>query len=290
MTVKGEPAGVLPIREVSGLAIRTVGARRQLLAIGDRDFELAVGTIRDAAVDVFSLLDLRDAISRLGEGVADASQFEGVTTDAAGRVFVLEENPGHVYVFDPDLTRVLARIALRVRPGRTGFDDLAAVWAANPNSRGEGIVLLERGHLLILKEKEPRRLIEFGPDADAPVGFRPLGHVDTFALGTDRITHVVPLREWKLSDESKAAFPDLSELHVDASQRLWVLSDTGHSVGRLGAANADGRVTVESVTELDPAGGLEKPEGLVLVAPGVALIACDKPERHSPLFRVTLAS
>ena len=98
------------------------------------------------------------------------SQFEGVAADGAGRVFILEESPGHVYVFDAALTKVEARITLRVRPDDPAFATLAEAWAAHPNSRGEGIVLLDRGHLLILKEKDPRRLIEFGPDGDQPVG------------------------------------------------------------------------------------------------------------------------
>jgi hypothetical protein len=288
--VKGEAAGVLPIREVSGLAIRKVGTRRDVLAIGDHDFELAWGTIENSAVPTFHMVDLRAPIAAGGVTVNEFSQFEGVTTDAAGRLFVLEENPGHVYVFDPDGTRLLTRIALRVRPGLAGFDVLASAWAAHPNSRGEGIVLLGRGHLLILKEKEPRRLIEFGPEGDQPLGLRPLSDGEPFELRNDETIHVVPLREWKLSDESQQDFPDVSDLHADEHGSLWILSDSGRAIGRVGAANADGRLTVEAITRLDADGGLEKPEGLAFVKPALALVACDKPERATPLFRVTLST
>ncbi len=286
--VKGEPAGTLPIREVSGLALRTSGAGVDLLAIGDRDFELAIGRIHAAGVARFDLVDLRSALAAAGSVVDATSQFEGVAADGAGRVFILEESPGHVYVFDAALTKVEARITLRVRPDDPAFATLAEAWAAHPNSRGEGIVLLDRGHLLILKEKDPRRLIEFGPDGDQPVGVRPLDRTKAFALKAERDHHLVPLREWKLSDESKLAFPDLSDLQVDDVGQLWVLSDTGHAIGRIGAEDAAGRLAIESMARLDPAGGLVKPEGLALVAPGVALVACDCPERQTPLFRVSL--
>jgi hypothetical protein len=289
LAVKGEPAGVLPIREVSGLALRTSGSGVDLLAIGDSDFELAIGRIQAAAVARFELMDLRGALDAAGHAVAAASQFEGVTVDGAGRVFVLEENPGHVYVFDASIAKALAKITLRVRPDAPAFAALADAWAAQPNSRGEGIVLLDRGHLLILKEKEPRRLIEFGPEGDEPVGLRPLGRNRQFVLKAEAEHHLVPLREWKFSDESKSDFPDLSDLQADDLGRLWVLSDTGHSIGRIAAEDPAGRLTVESITRLDPAGGLVKPEGFVLVAPALALVACDSHERQTPLFRVALA-
>jgi outer membrane protein assembly factor BamB len=260
-----------------------------LLAIGDSDFELAIGRIQAAAVERFDVVDLHGPLADAGHAVAPTSQFEGVTVDGAGRVFVLEESPGHVYVFDASLTRVLAKITLRVRPDAPGFAQLAEAWAAQPNSRGEGIVLLDRGHLLILKEKEPRRLIEFGSEGDQPVGLRPLGRNSQFVLKAEAEHHLVPLREWKLSDESKVDFPDLSDLQVDDLGRLWVLSDTGHSIGRIGTEDSAGRLAIESITRLDPAGGLVKPEGLALVAPGLAFVACDSHERQTPLFRVAFA-
>ena len=38
------------------------------------------------------------------------------------------------------------------------------------------MILMKKGHVLVLKEKQPSMLIEFGPEGDAPMGYGP----DTF--------------------------------------------------------------------------------------------------------------
>ena len=71
----------------------------QLLAVGDRTFGLYRGPAGSETppdpVDLGALV--RDLPSRPDEG----SQWEAVTADATGRVFVLQEYPGQVFVFAP---------------------------------------------------------------------------------------------------------------------------------------------------------------------------------------------
>jgi hypothetical protein len=54
---------------------------------------------------------------------------------------------------------VVASIDLAVE----GHRDIAQEWSDPKGSRGEGMVLLPGGHLLVAKEKQPAAFIEFGP-------------------------------------------------------------------------------------------------------------------------------
>ena len=218
-------AGTLPIREVSGLGLRTQGNKKQVLAIGDRDFELAVGTLANDAVRSFDIVDLKKVMRDGGADVQAQSQWEGVKSDGSGRVFVLEETPGHVFIFNNDLTTLEAQIELQIKGTDPDIATLEADWDARPNSRGEGLALLGRGHLLILKEKQSRRLIEFGPEGDEPVGLTPLTPSERFAMPDRKSTRMVPLKIWKFSEESQVPFSDVSDLDADHAGRLWVLTD-----------------------------------------------------------------
>ena len=281
--------GKIPIREVSGLALRRHGSGIEILAIGDHDYELAVGKFRGGAVAAFDVINLRPALREAGVETQDASQWEGIKCDAAGRIFVLEENPGHVFVFDAAGKRLLAKLELHFHTDDDGMVELKQAWDAHANSRGEGLAFLEHGHLLVLKEKEPRRLIEFGPRGDSPVGRRLLGTGKEFSLPADKMSRMVPLAAWKFSKESEDDFPDLSDLDVDHEGRLWVLSDEGHAIGLIKGEDKEGRMEIKSITKIDGKHDLEKPEGLVVLGPDAALVACDTPERHTPLYSISLS-
>ena len=218
-------AGTLPIREVSGLGLRTQGNKKQVLAIGDRDFELAVGTLANDAIPSFDIVDLKKVMRDGGADVQAQSQWEGVKSDGSGRVFVLEETPGHVFIFNNDLTTLEAQIELQIKGTDPDIATLEADWDARPNSRGEGLALLGQGHLLILKEKQSRRLIEFGPEGDEPVGLTPLTPSERFAMPDRKSTRMVPLKIWKFSEESQVPFSDVSDLDADHAGRLWVLTE-----------------------------------------------------------------
>jgi hypothetical protein len=53
--------------------------------------------------------------------------------------------------------------------------DFGEEWHADDNARGEGLLMLRNGHLLVAKQREKPRPIEFGPPDHESRGFRP-GH------------------------------------------------------------------------------------------------------------------
>jgi hypothetical protein len=282
-----EEAGTLPIREVSGLGLRTQRNKTQVLAIGDRDFEVAIGTLSNDAVRSFDIVDVKKVMRDGGAATQQQSQWESVKCDGSGRVFVLEETPGHVFIFNSDLTSLEAQVELKIEGTDPEIAALQTDWEAHPNSRGEGLALLESGHLLILKEKQSRRLIEFGPEGDEPVGFKPLAASDRFSMPDRPSSQMVPLRIWKFSEKSQLQFSDLSDLDVDHAGHLWVLTDEGTALGRIAEPDTTGRLDIDHVVSLAGTRGLKKPEGLIVLDDDVALVACDKPNRDQPLYAVS---
>ena len=72
---------------------------------------------------------------------------------------LLQETPARVELIDPKALKMVASIDLAVE----GRGEIARAWSDPNGSRGEGMVLLPGGHLLVAKEKKPAALIEFGP-------------------------------------------------------------------------------------------------------------------------------
>jgi hypothetical protein len=89
----------------------------------------------------------------------DDPQIEAVCADGAGRILLLQETPPRAELIDPQALDVVASIDLVVE----GRGEIARAWSDPKGSRGEGMVLLPGGHLLIAKEKKPAAFIEFGP-------------------------------------------------------------------------------------------------------------------------------
>jgi hypothetical protein len=77
---------------------------------------------------------------------------------ASGALCCSRKHP-RVELIDPKALKVVASIDLAVE----GRGEIAQAWSDPKGSRGEGMVLLPGGHLLVAKEKKPAALIEFGP-------------------------------------------------------------------------------------------------------------------------------
>jgi hypothetical protein len=77
----------IPIAEVSGLAIRHLPDRLELLAIGDATAELARATLTDGVPQRWTITRVDSVKDRKG------SQLEAVTADVDGRIVVLRERP-----------------------------------------------------------------------------------------------------------------------------------------------------------------------------------------------------
>jgi hypothetical protein len=169
----------IPIAEVSGLAIRHVADRLELLAIGDATAELALATLTDGAPH-------RWTVTRV-EGVKDSkgSQLEAVAADADGRIVVLREHPPGLLRLDEKGTRVERELDRNVT-GDPSWHDVAR---DHPNSLGEGLAFGPSGEVVLAKEKQPSALL----------------------LGRIRGDTAILQRHWLLSPELAEVLEDVSD-------------------------------------------------------------------------------
>ena len=170
LDVEARHVGAIPLAEVSGLAIgRNRDGEVTVAAIGDRAATIAWATVGDGAEDLdWQTLSLREVPgTRFPE--ADP-QLEAIAVDGAVGVLLVQESPCRAEYIDARQRRVLAHITLDI-PDDVGSDAIRESWRDPDGSHAEGVVLLKEGHLLIVKEKDPGALLEFGPSGDVPGGF-----------------------------------------------------------------------------------------------------------------------
>ena len=200
----------------------------------------------------------------------------------AGRLFLLAEEPSRIHVVDLDEGRIITSFRLDV----AAIEELAEAWDAEPSSRGEGLLLLRRGHLLVAKEKNPAGLVELGPAGDRAHGVGPdtLLGAEAFELPTEGRLHA--LAWWPLPDG--CGLEDLSELAVDGAGGVWLLSDQSAVVARLALPlEPDAAPVLSGLLELPKkATKVGKPEGLVVLPDGRLLVAGDRAETGRALVRL----
>jgi hypothetical protein len=158
-----------------------------------------------------------DAAGLVSVHANEPSQWETVAADGQGNPCLLAEVSAGVRCLDKDLKRLLA--SFRLDPSVIG--ELDKSWREEPNSRGEGMILLQRGHLLVLKEKKPSLLVEFGPKREGAIGYGP----DTFLKQGEAFVYpvqgrLVALKVWEFAGS-------LSKLARDGSDI---------TLGRMGAS------------------------------------------------------
>ncbi len=255
----------IPLREVSGLTL----CDGQVLAVGDHDpvvFAAALGPwpLRWEAVDLAGL--------PLPEG---GVQFEAIVSTGERTVLVLQEQPARVLQLDLSGPSLDGALRLEVPEGH----ELRESWLGDRSSRGESLLLTDRGHLIVVKEKDPAAILEFGPAGDAPVGWRRGGPAVPPPVGDQTLT---VLATWWLGNDLLKAAPDISDATVGPDGCLYLLSDQGSSIARLPDSldPAGGTVDATHVWRID--GGPENAEGLVILGDGTAVVALDtkKPRRN----------
>lgn len=270
----------LPLPELSGLA-RVPGAGLDLRAIGDARHALARFRLDEAGGA--PLIEVVDLGPRLGAPRGQDSQWEAIASDGLGNLYILGETSGELIGLDPDLNP-RARFLLDVSPD----PELKALWDAEPNSRGEGLLLLRDGHVLLLKEKKPALLIEFGPPGAAPKGYgqaRFLGPGEGFRPPAGNL---VVLKSWEFSKSLKALAKDASELALGPDGRLYLLSQDSATLARLEARLGPDENKVRETAHWRLPRNLDKAEGLVIddaLHPWVAIDSKDKGDRPN-LFRL----
>ena len=166
------------------------------------------------------------------------SQIEAVCADGLGRILLLQETPPRVELIDPKAPKVVASIDLAVG----GRAEIARAWSHPRGSRGEGMVLLRGGHLLVAKEKEPAVFIEFGPPNSRSRGLvrggaLPNGEPWPIKKGHHRF---VALAFWYPSKALAKSCTDFSDLEIGPDGHLYLLSDQSCTIARLADLRAGG--------------------------------------------------
>ena len=174
-----------------------------------------------------------------------------------------------MFVLSPDFHALRQTIHLQVSPDEPGF---GRQWHEDENKRGEGLLLLDNGHVLVAKQSKPVRLIEFGP-ASEPGGIGPttfLGPDQHFSLAAgEHVEHDV-LASWRLHPDSEDSFESLNDLAVGDDGRLYVISSKSRRIGRaeerIGADEDSVRISENwDLPDELPGGDDGNPEGLALL-------------------------
>jgi hypothetical protein len=214
----------VPLREVSGICLRrSSNGRLFLIAVGDRTAKIA--WFSQPRSDAGRIDWHTRSIAKLSGSMLPKhdSQIEAVGADGLGRVLLLQETPPRVELIDPEALKVLASIDLAVE----GRGEIARVWSDPKGSRGEGMVLLPGGHLLVAKEKKPAAFIEFGPPHS-----RSRGLVRGGALADGKRWQIkkeghrfVALASWFPDKTLVKTCADFSDLEIGPDGYLYLLSD-----------------------------------------------------------------
>lgn len=264
----------LPVVEASGVAVRQTGRGTVVLVVGDRTAEVGACLIgAGGELDDWTTIDLAELPG--WPSPSGDSQFEAIAADGGSLVAVMREDPPVVLVADTETRELRAEIRLTAPAGSS----LDGQWG-DASSRGEGLVFLRDGRLLVAQEKRPRALIEFGPSGTVPQGLSSddfLGPDETWEAPGGRVDFV-PLSMWKLKSRAKKALGDVSAIGTDSQGNLWLLSDKSQRVGRLGLdvplAPADDEVRdLDEIWDLPD--GAVKPEGIAALGDGRVLVALD---------------
>ena len=271
-----------PLKEVSGICLRRGRNHRMaLIAVGDRVAKIA--WFSQPRRDTDELRWKTASIKKVsGSKLPKRNpQIEAICADGAGRIFLLQEAPPRVEVIDPKALKVVASIDLVVE----GPGELARSWSDPEGSRGEGMVLLPYGHLLIAKEKQPSAFIEFGPAHSRPRGLArggALGDGQRWPIGKGR-HRFVALAVWFPDKALAKACADFSDLDIGPDGRLYLLSDQSAAIARIDDLPAAGGVA--ALTAAWRLGNLDgKPEGLAFTAKGRAIVALDERKARRNLF------
>jgi hypothetical protein len=276
----------IPIAEVSALArVRSLSTETRkssggvdLYAVGDSSHEVVRFRIADPADEPD--IQVHDIATTLGRHENNASQWEAVATDGKNTVCMLSETHAEISCLDTRLQRVRARFNLDV----SGIAGLDSAWKEQPNSRGEGMLLMKKGHVLVLKEKKPSMLIEFGPEGDQPIGYGPdtfLEPDEAFAgltgssgqpvyranrSGEPAPSALVALKTWEFSDRLRELASDASEISLGPDGRVYLLSQESATLIRLEKTLKPGerKAGMEHGAYWRLPQGMDKAEGLVI--------------------------
>ena len=282
-----EPVASLdvPLQDISGAEVVMSRTGRQMLwLVSETD---AVALVAEVGKDGIPGTWRRIPLSECdGGSAAMFHSMEAVTVDGLGRLVVLTENPPRVALVDPT-DRWVAACASLVVTGK--FPRTRRTWGVDSTVKGEGVLLLQDGHLLVAKERSPVVWGEWGPDSHFPMGLSRetlLGDDEGWAPPPDRL---VLLHRWTLQpDPGGETLTDVSDMSVGPDGRIWVISEKDRRIGRLPPLMSPETETVH-LDGLWALGGArtKHPEGLAIGRDGTIYVARDtkKPKGNLLIYR-----
>jgi len=275
----------VPLPEISGLSSRAVEGGMLLLALGDDQVAFALATVVDGVPGEFSVVTADDVGARPGYEER-ATQLEAVAVDGAGRAWLLTEGTSMVGGVDLAERRIVSRLQIDT----STVPELHASWSKKNASRGEGMLLLRDGHLLVAKEKKPAGLVELGPRGHEPHGVSAqtlLGPDEAWTPPSDG-DGLAGLAWWPWEGSGTSDLHDLSDLAPDHDGGVWVLSDQSRCLTRLVLPlEPGGPIEVSGTEELPKT--IAKPEGLAFLGDGLIAVADDRKDTRDNLTILRLA-
>ena len=263
----------VPLQEVSGICLRHGrNGRTSLIAVGDRAARIAWFALPRSDDDEIEWRT--GTIAKISASMLPEHdpQIEAVCADGAGRILLLQETPPRVELIDPKVSKAVSKIDLAVN----GRDKIARAWSDPKGSRGEGMVLLPGGHLLVAKEKKPAAFIEFGPAKSRSRGLvrdGALANGERWPIKNGR-HRFVSLAIWLPDKMLTKTCADFSDLEIGPDGRLYLLSDKSSTIARLDDLPAGGGTA--SLLDAWRFGDLDgKPEGLAFTREGRAVVGLD---------------
>lgn len=244
----------LPVREASGLCCAMWEDTEHLVVVGDADTSVAWAPLVDDRPTEWTVLDVSD----IAQMPPDLGQFEAVADAGGGRLAIMGEEPALLVLIDPRARRCDGWWHLDVKEK----PDFAELWDADENSRGEAMVLLPDGHVLVFKEKRPVMAVEFGPE-----GRHSLDRLQPTAAWSGPDGHTLPVVHWSDIDDAPG---DVSGCVV-VDGRIMLLSDQDRCLVPLQHSD-------ESFVAGEPIGlvkKVEKPEGVAVTSAGTWFVAMD---------------
>lgn len=273
----------LPVPESSGLCWgKDEKGNRALIAVGDTShtlyfFEHSVGQ----APKLTQTIDVAPALRE----PSAQSQWESVYADQSGKVYILPESPEVIHVYDTKTKKLFATLKLEIN--EEWREKLK--WDLSENSQSEGIILLKNGHVLVVKEKRPMKIVEFAPESNQkPAGYNPdlsLEKGGEFPASAAK-TRFVPVHFWEPGENFRDEFPDASGLNIGHKSELYLLSDQGSAIGKIGTLDPKkSRFEITELLKLPKE--IKKAEGMVFDEKGRLLISTDaKLKKDRPNFFV----
>ena len=269
----------IPLPEVSGLSSRRVDGGLLLVALGDDRVAFAASVVVDGVLGDIEVVAGDDVGARPGYEER-ATQLEAVALDGAGRAWLLTEGTSMVGGVDLAERRIVSRLTIDT----STIPELHASWSKKHASRGEGMLLLRDGHLLVAKEKKPAGLVELGPrghDARGVSAGTLLGDGEAWTPPGDD-EGLVALAWWPWDGDGTDELEDLSDLAPDHEGGVWVLSDQSRCLTRLSLPlEPSGRVAVTGTARLPKS--IAKPEGLAFLGGGLVAVADDRKDTRDNL-------